>query len=182
MRRDATLAGPVTAAAVVFPRSWLETGLPAQLRGLNDSKQLTEDEREKFFAPIQTHAEIRWAIAALDARATIERMNIRQAAWQAMQRALDRLEPRRGPRPGGWSAHQVAALPSNGLGSRGCAELLRGRRQRFAKVTRDRLMRDYDLQFPGYGFAITKAIPPRSIWPPLPRSAPARSTATLSAR
>jgi ribonuclease HII len=40
------LAGPVTAAAVVLPLAWLIEGLPAELRGLNDSKQLTPAERE----------------------------------------------------------------------------------------------------------------------------------------
>ncbi len=39
------LAGPVVAAAVVFPCAWRESGLYSKLRGLNDSKQLTEEER-----------------------------------------------------------------------------------------------------------------------------------------
>ncbi len=43
------LAGPVVAAAVVFPCSWQETGLDSKLRGLNDSKQLNEERRETFF-------------------------------------------------------------------------------------------------------------------------------------
>ena len=46
------LAGPVTAAAVVFPCNWLQLGLPRQLRGLNDSKQLDPEQREKFFQVI----------------------------------------------------------------------------------------------------------------------------------
>ena len=44
------LAGPVVAAAAILPPRWAETGLPAELAGLNDSKQLTEAQREKFFA------------------------------------------------------------------------------------------------------------------------------------
>lgn len=152
------LAGPVTAAAVVFPRSWLKTGLPAQFRGLNDSKQLTEDEREKFFARIQTHAEIRWAIAGLDA-ATIDRINIRQAAWQAMHRALDQLAPRAehvlvdGLRIK-WLPYRQTALVQGDARSYSVAAA-----SVLAKVTRDRLMREYDLQFPGYGFAIHKGYP-----------------------
>ena len=39
------LAGPVVAASVVFPCSWAEAGLGGKLRGLNDSKQLTEEQR-----------------------------------------------------------------------------------------------------------------------------------------
>jgi len=46
------LAGPVVAAAVVFPCSWSETGLESRLRGLNDSKQLTESQREEYLSLI----------------------------------------------------------------------------------------------------------------------------------
>ena len=70
------LAGPVVAAAVVFPCSWLEAGLFKKLRGLNDSKQLTEEQREKFYSTITTHPEIRYAIATVDVE-MIDRINIR---------------------------------------------------------------------------------------------------------
>src|SRR5215831_19021588 len=87
------LAGPVVAAAVVFPRAWLETGLYSKLRGLNDSKQLSEEQREKFYDVITAHPEIRYAIASVDVP-MIDRINIRQAAWRAMNFALDQLMPR----------------------------------------------------------------------------------------
>src|SRR5215813_14037979 len=87
------LAGPVVAAAVVFPCAWLETGLYTKLRGLNDSKQLDEEQREKFFGTITTHNEIRFAVATVDVE-MIDRINIRQAAWRAMQIALDQLNPK----------------------------------------------------------------------------------------
>src|SRR5512145_268253 len=70
------LAGPVVAAAVVFPCSWLETGLCGRLRGLNDSKQLTEEQREKYYAALTSHPEVRYAIASKDVE-TIDRINIR---------------------------------------------------------------------------------------------------------
>src|SRR5712691_1557426 len=87
------LAGPVVAAAVVFPRAWCEAGLYSKLRGLNDSKQLTEEQREKYFSIITGCPEIRYAIASAGAE-MIDRINIRQAAWQAMNMALDQLLPR----------------------------------------------------------------------------------------
>src|SRR6476661_10954898 len=87
------LAGPVVAAAVVFPCAWRETGLYSKLRGLNDSKQLTLEQREKYFSIITTHAEIRHAIAIVDVE-MIDRINIRQAAWRAMNQALDQLQPK----------------------------------------------------------------------------------------
>src|SRR5258706_5230419 len=82
------LAGPVVAAAVVFPCSWMEAGLCTKLRGLNDSKQLTEEQREKFYAVLTSNPEIRYAIATVDVE-MIDRINIRQAAWRAMNLALD---------------------------------------------------------------------------------------------
>src|SRR5580692_7818241 len=87
------LAGPVVAAAVVFPHGWLDTGLSSKLRGLNDSKQLSEEEREKFYEVITVDAEIRHAIVMVDVE-TIDRVNIRQAAWQGMNRALNQLTPK----------------------------------------------------------------------------------------
>src|SRR5437016_1753494 len=89
----APLAGPVSAAAVVFPCSWLQTGLFGKLRGLNDSKQLTLEEREKFYSVITAHPDIRYAIALVEVE-IIDRINIRQAAWRAMNLALDQLNPR----------------------------------------------------------------------------------------
>src|SRR5215467_13511932 len=87
------LAGPVVSAAVMFPCCWAEAGLYSKLRGLNDSKQLDEEQREKFFNIITNHPEIRYAIATVDVE-MIDRINIRQAAWRGMNQALDQLDPR----------------------------------------------------------------------------------------
>ena len=149
------LAGPVVAAAVVFPKNWLETGLPSKFRGLNDSKQLTGDEREKFFERITAHPEIRFAISAVDVE-TIDRINIRQAAWHAMWRALDQLQPRAehvlvdGLRIK-WLPYRQTALVQGDAKSYSIAAA-----SVLAKVTRDRVMREFDKQFPGYGFAVHK--------------------------
>jgi len=146
------LAGPVVAAAVIFPKGWLETGLPHKFRGLNDSKQLTAEEREKFFERLQLHPEVRFAIATVDVE-TIDRINIRQAAWQGMQRALDQLDPRAehvlvdGLRIK-WLPYRQTALVEGDARSYSVAAA-----SVLAKVTRDRLMREYHAQFPEYGFA-----------------------------
>lgn len=146
------LAGPVYAAAVMFPSRWLETGLDNKLRGLNDSKLLSEEQREKYFAQITSHPEIRYAIASLDAQ-SIDRLNIRQAAWRAMQAALDQLEPR--PQhvlvdglPIKWLPYTHTALVGGDARSYtiAAASIL-------AKVSRDRVMREMDKVYPGYGFA-----------------------------
>jgi ribonuclease HII len=146
------LAGPVVAAAVVFPSSWLANGLCSKLRGLNDSKQLTEEQREKYFDVLTTNAEIRFAIASVDVE-MIDRINIRQAAWRAMNLALDQLEPK----PHHvlvdglkikWLSYAQTALVQGDARSYSIAAA-----SVLAKVTRDRLMIDFEKQFPGYGFA-----------------------------
>ncbi len=146
------LAGPVVAAAVIFPQSWLENGLPTRFRGLNDSKQLKEEEREKFFVHLQSDPEIHSAISVVDVE-TIDRINIRQAAWQGMNRALDQLQPRAehvlvdGLRIR-WLTYPQTPLVQGDARSYSIAAA-----SVLAKVTRDRLMRELDKQFPGYGFA-----------------------------
>ncbi|HZF02117.1 MAG TPA: ribonuclease HII [Methylomirabilota bacterium] len=152
------LAGPVVSAAVVFPKSWHESGLPSKFRGLNDSKQLTEDEREKFFEKITSHPEIRFAIATVDVE-TIDRINIRQAAWHGMNLALDQLQPK--PEHVLVDGIKIKWLPYRQT------PLVQGDAKSYsiaaasvlAKVTRDRAMRELDKQFPGYGFAEHKGYP-----------------------
>jgi ribonuclease HII len=146
------LAGPVVAAAVVFPCAWLEAGLCRKLRGLNDSKQLSEEQRESFFETITSHPDVRFAIATVDVE-MIDRINIRQAAWRAMQLALDQLDPRPqhvlvdGLRIK-WLPYTHTALVQGDARSYSIAAA-----SVLAKVTRDRAMLEFDKAYPGYGFA-----------------------------
>lgn len=146
------LAGPVVAAAVVFPCSWLEGGLFKKLRGLNDSKQLTEEQREKFYSIITTHPEIRYAIATVDVE-MIDRINIRQAAWRAMNIALDQLDPK--PQHVLVDGLRIKWLPypQTALVQGDCKSYSIAAASVLAKVTRDRLMRELDKTYPGYGFS-----------------------------
>jgi ribonuclease HII len=146
------LAGPVMAAAVMFPASWAETGLYSKLRGLNDSKQLDEEQREKFFNVITSHPEIRYAISTVEVE-MIDRINIRQAAWRGMHQALDQITPK----PEHvlvdglkirWLPYAQTALVGGDAKSYSIAAA-----SVLAKVTRDRAMREFDRLYPGYGFA-----------------------------
>jgi ribonuclease HII len=146
------LAGPVVSAAVVLPHSWLEAGLHSKLRGLNDSKQLTIEEREKFYEVITSHPEILHAVAIVDVE-MIDQINIRQAAWRGMQQALDQLQPR--PQHVlvdglkiKWLPYPQTALVQGDARSYSIAAA-----SVIAKVTRDRLMLEFNKQYPGYGFA-----------------------------
>lgn len=146
------LAGPVTAAAVMFPCAWLESGLYSKLRGLNDSKQLGREDREKFYTAITTCPEIHFAIATVDVE-MIDRLNIRQAAWRAMQLALDRLDPR--PQHALIDGLRIKWLPyaHTPVVDGDCKSYSIAAASILAKVTRDRIMTDLDQVYPGYGFA-----------------------------
>ncbi len=146
------LAGPVVAGAVVFPCAWLEEGLAGALRGLNDSKQITEAQREKYYAILTTHADIRWAVALVDAE-MIDRINIYQAAHRAMNLALDQLQPP--PEHVLVDGRPVKSMrfPNTPLVKGDARSYSIAGASVLAKVTRDRMMREFDQLYPGYGFA-----------------------------
>ncbi len=146
------LAGPVVAAAVMFPAAWLRGEFPSELAALNDSKQLSETQREHYFAWLTAHAEIRFAVAQADAP-VIDRLNILQATHRTMNDALAQLAPP--------PAHvlvdglRVKSLrfPQTPLVKGDARSYSIAAASVLAKVTRDRLMREFDRQYPGYGFA-----------------------------
>ncbi len=146
------LAGPVVAAAVIFPCAWLEAGLHSKLRGLNDSKQLTGEQREKYFSIITSQSEIHYAIATVDVE-MIDKINIRQAAWRAMHQALDQLQPK--PEHVLIDGLRIRWLPypQTALVQGDCKSYSIAAASVLAKVTRDRLMLEFDKSYPGYGFA-----------------------------
>ena len=146
------LAGPVVAAAAILPPCWLQTGLPAALVGLNDSKQLTETQRETFFQFITACGEIEFGIAEISA-AVIDEINILQATHRAMNDALAKLNP---PPPHALvDGRPVKTLrvPQTAIVKGDARSYSIAAASVLAKVTRDRLMLAYDEKFPEYGFA-----------------------------
>jgi ribonuclease HII len=146
------LAGPVVAAVVCLPGEWIEGGLPRKLQGLNDSKQLTAPERERFFDFLTACSRVSFAIASVDV-ATIDAINILQASLRAMNEAMLQLAPVPdhtlvdGPYVFSMRCSQTPIIDGDAKSfSIAAASVL-------AKVTRDRLMAGYDREFPGYGFA-----------------------------
>lgn len=146
------LAGPVVAAAAILPAKWAETSLPHELEGLNDSKQLTEMQREKFFAFITACGEIESAIAEVDA-AVIDEINILQATHRAMNDALSKLSPQ--PQHALVDGRPVETMhvPQTAIVKGDARSYSIAAASVLAKVTRDRLMLEFDRQFPEYGFA-----------------------------
>ncbi|MBI4610921.1 MAG: ribonuclease HII [Candidatus Rokubacteria bacterium] len=138
------LAGPVVAGAVI-----LDPARP--IRGLQDSKLLTPSQRAGLFPQILDFS-LAVGIGSVDP-ATIDRINILEATRRAMLEAITNLAV--APDLVLIDAVRLVALP--------CAQksVIKGDRRSasiaaasiVAKVTRDRLMIDYDREFPDYGFA-----------------------------
>jgi len=152
------LAGSVVVAAVILPESWASAGVPEQLRGLNDSKQLSESARERYFGLLLTDPSIQHSIIAIS-HTEIDRLNILAATHSGMNQALQALPSR--------PAHALVdgnRVPSLVLSQ---SALVKGDSRSYsiaaasilAKVTRDRLMLDAERQYPGYGFARHKGYP-----------------------
>ena len=146
------LAGPVVAAAVIFPVEWIEGKLPRALHGLNDSKQLTESAREEYFGFLTTRSEISFAMGAVD-HETIDCIDILRATYRAMQEAVAQLPV--GPEHLLIDGNRVPVFrePQTSLVKGDSRSYSIAAASVLAKVTRDRLMLDYDRQFPAYGFA-----------------------------
>jgi ribonuclease HII len=148
------LFGPVVAAAVILPS---DAPLRARLAGLNDSKQLTEEERERFAAIVREVA-LAWAVAEVDVE-TIDRINILQASKLAMKIAVESLHQRGfapdhllidGNQKIDAVCRQRTIIQGDGRSmSIAAASVL-------AKVYRDRLLCELDLRYPGYGLAQNK--------------------------
>jgi ribonuclease HII len=146
------LAGPVVAAAVVFPVEWMHQGLPRRLYGLNDSKQLTPEERDVYFGALTTHPQVRFGIGIVEV-AVIDAINILQATHRAMNEALAQLQPTPEHTLIDGLAVGAIRLPQTPIIDGDCKSYSIAAASVIAKVTRDRIMIDFDRQYPLYGFA-----------------------------
>jgi ribonuclease HII len=141
------LAGPVVAAAVILDRRKIPRRLRAEL---DDSKKLSADEREEFALMIRQCA-IRIGVGAASVR-EIERINILQATFVAMRRALLRLGLM--PDIALIDGNQPPPLPcavKTVIGGDGLS-LSIAAASVIAKTTRDKLMRALALRYDGYGW------------------------------
>jgi ribonuclease HII len=146
------LAGPVVAAAAILPTRWSKSGLPIELEGLNDSKQLTKTQRERFFQFITACGEIEFGIAEIDA-AQIDEINILQATHRAMNDALAKLNPLPPHALVDGRPVRTMRVPQTAIVGGDARSYSIAAASVLAKVTRDRLMLGFHAQFPEYGFA-----------------------------
>jgi ribonuclease HII len=139
------LAGPVVAAAVVLPRGF-------DRKGIRDSKKLTPKQREELAKRIKSEAA--WAMAVVEVE-EVDRLNIFWASMAAMRRALEALpldpeivfvDGNRIPPDIQIPCKLEAVVKGDDrLACVAAASII-------AKTTRDRLMKRYAEQYPGYGF------------------------------
>jgi ribonuclease HII len=138
------LAGPVTAGAVVLPDDYRHSVL-------NDSKKLTEKQREALYAELLADDRVHWAAACVEAD-EIDRINILRATWRAMGSAFKQLA----------RAADVALIDGRplrdfpgehrALVKGDSLSLSIAAASVIAKVHRDRLMVEYANRYPEYGF------------------------------
>lgn len=139
------LAGPVTVGAVILkPDSFIE--------GINDSKKISETRREKLYEKITDEA-IAWSVGIVDQK-EIDEVNILNATKKALVLALEDLKVK----PERLLIDALEHIDTKGIPYtsiiKGDAKIYSiGAASIIAKVTRDRIMREYDEVYPVYGFA-----------------------------
>ena len=152
------LAGPITAAAVISPLTpeggIINSAIKKLFEELNDSKQLSEKKRFDLRPIIEENA-ISFAVTHILPN-EIDEINILQATFLAMQRALDKLAVKPdlalidGNRAKDFGLPVRTIVKGDSLSASIAAASI------LAKVTRDRLMEQLDAQYPQYGFAVHK--------------------------
>lgn len=139
------LAGPVVVGVAIMPRE-------SMIEGVNDSKKVSEKKREKLYEQIKEEA-IAWNVGMADQN-EIDEINILNATKLALTRAIEGLKVK----PDLILVDALTNIDTKGIPyksiikgdakeySIACASIL-------AKVTRDRMMREYDEIYPQYGFS-----------------------------
>lgn len=138
------LAGPVVAAACILPPGTL-------FENLNDSKQLTPEERQRLFDAITSTPHLVYGIGIADVE-TIDRINILHATFLAMRKAVDALPS--SPDYLLIDGNQIPyfVIPTEAIVQGDAASISIAAASILAKVTRDKILHDLDAQYPQYGF------------------------------
>lgn len=137
------LAGPVVAAAVMF-------GSGVRIRGVNDSKKLSREERDRL-CPIIRKKALCIGVGVVS-HEVIDEINILQATMRAMREAVAALEPAPEHLLVDGHIYRNAGVPFTTIIDGDALSHSIAAASIIAKVTRDELMLAYDADFPGYGF------------------------------
>ena len=146
------MAGPLVVAGVIFKEGYYD-------EQINDSKQLSEKKREKLYDLIIENA-LAYYIEVIDVE-EVDRLNVYQASKTGMIRCVEKIALKpdyalTDAMPLGECIEHLSIVKGDALSlSIGAASIL-------AKVTRDRLMKEYDAMYPEYGFAKHKGYPTKA--------------------
>lgn len=141
------LAGPVVAGAVILPRD-------CRILYINDSKQLSEKKREELYDVIMEQA-VSCAVGYASP-ARIDEINILQATYEAMREAIAGLRVRPDILLNDAVTIPGVSIPQVPIIKGDAKSITIGAASIIAKVTRDRLMQEYDALYPEYGFGANK--------------------------
>ncbi len=138
------LAGPVVVAAAIMPRN-------SMIEGVNDSKKVSEKKREKLYDEITSSA-IAWGVGIIDQN-EIDNINILNATKKGLTQSLKELDVK----PELILVDALTGIDTLGIPYR---SIIKGDAKSYsiaaasiiAKVTRDRIMRQWDELYPQYGF------------------------------
>lgn len=147
------LAGPVVAAACIIPEDVI-------IDGIDDSKKLREEERERLFEVLVSTPGVSYAVYIVEAR-TIDEVNILQATMQAMKGSIQQLfasenSPDYVLVDGNRLPSDLPPIKAEFVIKGDAVSHVISAASILAKVTRDRLMNDYDKKWPEYGFKAHK--------------------------
>lgn len=138
------LAGPVVAVACILPPGLF-------FEHLNDSKKLKSEVREQLFSEITSEKDVLFAIGVADVP-TIDRINILQATFLAMRNAVSALPSRPDYLLIDGNASPFVEIPNETMIQGDSLSLSIAAASILAKVTRDRMMQEFDQKWPQYGF------------------------------
>lgn len=141
------LAGPVVAGAVILPKDHT-------ILYLNDSKKLSEKKRELLYDEIMEHA-VATGIGMVGP-ARIDEINILQATYEAMRMAIENLQVKPDILLNDAVTIPEVEIPQVPIIKGDAKSISIAAASIIAKVTRDRLMKEYDQVIPGYDFAGNK--------------------------
>ncbi len=139
------LAGPVVAAAVILPEKFRH-------KRLNDSKQLLPERREEIYHDVVGNTAIAWSIGIVDS-IEIDQINILRATHRAMRLAIEGLTARPDHALIDGLPVSPFPLPQTAIIDGDCYSLSIAAASVIAKVTRDRIMREFCARFPEYCFS-----------------------------
>jgi ribonuclease HII len=147
------LAGPVVSAAVILPENF-------SVPGVTDSKKISPAKRSRLYESIYLHA-VSIGVGIVDAL-EIDRVNILQAALLSMAMSAANLKPKPDCLLIDGSFRVPSTLPQEVIPKGDSLSISIAAASIVAKVTRDRLMKRYDLDYPQYGFSRHKGYPTKA--------------------